>query len=206
MANLILNGSTSGSVTLSSPAVSGTTTLTLPTTSGTVVVTSGAQTIEFADGSASTPSITNSGDTNTGIFFSAADTIDFAEGGAAVGQFDSSANFKFNSGYGSVATAYGCRAWVNFNGTGTVAIRASGNVSSITDNGLGDYTVNFTTAMPDVNYSVSVTGNGPTINDYNNIFVAPYINTPATSSVRVRGNDSNGTTRDQLYVYVVVFR
>lgn len=51
------------------------------------------------------------------------------------------------------APLYMCRAWVNFNGTGTVAIRASGNVSSITDNGVGDYTVNFTTAMPDVNYS-----------------------------------------------------
>jgi len=61
--------------------------------------------------------------------------------------------FQFNSGYGSVATAYGCRAWVNFNGTGTPAIRASGNVSSITDNGTGDYTVNFTTAMPDANYA-----------------------------------------------------
>ena len=66
---------------------------------------------------------------------------------------DTSQNLQFNSGYGSVATAYGCRAWVNFNGTGTVAIRASGNVSSITDNGVGDYTVNFTNAMPDANYS-----------------------------------------------------
>jgi hypothetical protein len=46
-----------------------------------------------------------------------------------------------------------CRAWVNFNGTGTVAIRASFNVTSITDNGTGDYTVNFTTAMPDANYA-----------------------------------------------------
>jgi hypothetical protein len=45
------------------------------------------------------------------------------------------------------------KAWVNFNGTGTVAIRASYNVSSITDNGTGDYTVNFTTAFPDANYS-----------------------------------------------------
>jgi hypothetical protein len=45
------------------------------------------------------------------------------------------------------------KAWVNFDGTGTVAIRASGNVSSITDNGTGNYTVNFTTAMPDVNYA-----------------------------------------------------
>lgn len=51
------------------------------------------------------------------------------------------------------APIYPCRAWVNFNGTSTVAIRASGNVSSITDNGTGDYTVNFTTAMPDANYS-----------------------------------------------------
>jgi hypothetical protein len=50
---------------------------------------------------------------------------------------------------------YTAKAWVNFNGTGTVAIRAAGNVSSITDNGTGDYTVNFTTALADANYSVS---------------------------------------------------
>lgn len=50
-----------------------------------------------------------------------------------------------------------CRAWVNFNGSGTVAIRTSFNVSSITDNGTGDYTVNFTTAMPDANYSIGAT-------------------------------------------------
>ena len=53
------------------------------------------------------------------------------------------------------APSYSARAWVNFNGTGTVAIRASGNVSSITDNGTGDYTINFTTAMSDANYSVA---------------------------------------------------
>lgn len=53
------------------------------------------------------------------------------------------------------APSYLCRAWVNFNGTGTVAIRASGNVSSITDNGVADYTVNFATAMPDANYALS---------------------------------------------------
>jgi hypothetical protein len=65
------------------------------------------------------------------------------------------------------APIYACRAWVNFNGTGTVAIRASGNVSSITDNGTGDYTVNFTTAMQDANYSVAASavavGNGTTV-------------------------------------------
>jgi hypothetical protein len=66
-----------------------------------------------------------------------------------------SAQFATVSG---TAPIYPCRAWVNFNGTGTVAIRASGNVSSITDNGTGNYTVNFTTAMPDANYAYNITG------------------------------------------------
>ena len=57
-----------------------------------------------------------------------------------------------------------CRAWVNFNGTGTVATRASFNVSSITDNGTGDYTVNFTTALPDANYAVAITASAGTNN------------------------------------------
>jgi len=79
---------------------------------------------------------------------------------------DGSAGVTTNAG-GSVNPSttidginYSCRAWVNFNGTGTVAIRASGNVSSITDNGTGDYTVNFTTAISDANYSYSVNNNG----------------------------------------------
>lgn len=63
---------------------------------------------------------------------------------------------KLSGAQSGSAPIYGARAWVNFNGTGTVAIRASGNVSSITDNGVGDYTVNFTTAMPDVNYAESI--------------------------------------------------
>jgi hypothetical protein len=74
---------------------------------------------------------------------------------------DGSAGVTTNAG-GSVNPStnveginYSCRAWVNFNGTGTVAIRASGNVTSITDNNTGDYTVNFTTALTDANYSVS---------------------------------------------------
>ena len=60
---------------------------------------------------------------------------------------------------------YTAKAWVNFNGTGTVAIRASGNVSSITDNGTGDYTVNFTNAMPDANYAVFVSSDISTGSD-----------------------------------------
>jgi hypothetical protein len=80
----------------------------------------------------------------------------FTTNGTEQARITAAGLFQFNSGYGSVATAYGCRAWVNFNGTGTVAIRASGNVSSITDNGTGDYTVNFTNAMPDANYAAQI--------------------------------------------------
>ena len=69
------------------------------------------------------------------------------------------------------APVYAARAWVNFNGTGTVAIRASGNVSSITDNGTGDYTVNFATAMPDANYTV-VMGAAPIDVSIQSIYVA----------------------------------
>ena len=75
---------------------------------------------------------------------------------------------SFNSGYGSVAPAYGCRAWVNFNGTGTVAIRESANVSSITDNGTGVFTINFATNMPDANYVPSISIAGQSL--VNNVF------------------------------------
>ena len=67
---------------------------------------------------------------------------------------DSSSNLKFNSGYGSVATAYGVRAWVNFNGT-NMGLSGAGNVTSVTDNGVGIYKVNFTTNLPDENYSIT---------------------------------------------------
>lgn len=92
MSSVVISGDTSGAITLQAPAVAGSTTLTLPTTTGTVVVANGAQTIEFADGSASAPSITNSGDTNTGMFFPAADTIAFAEGGVEAMRLDASGN------------------------------------------------------------------------------------------------------------------
>ena len=168
------------------------------------LVTTGVST--FAAGSAAAPSITTTGDTNTGVFFSAADTIDFTEGGAATGQFDSSGNFKFNSGYGSVATAFGCRAWVNFNGTGTVAIRASGNVSSITDNGTGNYTVNFTNALADGNYAVATGGcyTDNTTSERNFLVVTE---TLTTTSFRVFGTDpTSGTALDYAIISCNVFR
>ena len=169
------------------------------------LILSGTDGLSDIDGSAATPAIRGT-DANTGIFFSAADTIDFAEGGVATGQFDSSGNFKFNSGYGSVATAYGCRAWVNFNGTGTVAIRASGNVSSITDVGVGEYTVNFTTAMSDANYSVSMSVMGSTGTSRVTVSI-PTGNTPTTSSFRMSTQDTSTTNQyDPVYVFASIFR
>ena len=76
---------------------------------------------------------------------------------AEVGRFTHDGEFRFNSGYGSVATAYGVRAWITFNG-GAATIgtgRASGNMDAVTDNGAGDYTLNFTNDMPDANYCLS---------------------------------------------------
>ena len=97
------------------------------------------------------------------------------------------------------------KAWVNFNGTSTVAIRASYNVSSITDNGTGDYTVNFTTAMVDANYVVnSIVGDYTTNNGNRSISISS-VAAPTTSAVRI-ANQFNGSAEDQLRVMVTVFR
>jgi hypothetical protein len=106
-----------------------------------------------------------------------------------------------------------CRAWVNFNGTGTVAIRASFNVSSITDNGTGDYTVNFTTAMTDINYSSTVSissdaGFTPQVVAVNSKSAGGYAYvTPTTSAFRfITGRATDGSPVDQLYTNAAVFR
>ena len=96
-----------------------------------------------------------------------------------------------------------CRAWVNFDGTSTVAIRAAYNVSSITDNGVGDYTVNFTTAMPDANYSIASTGNRSTafLTSLNDTAAAP-----TSSAVRIFTCTSSFIAADPPYVYIAIFR
>lgn len=103
-----------------------------------------------------------------------------------------------------------CRAWVNFNGTGTVAIRGSGNVSSITDNAAGDYTVNFTTAMPDTNYGFGLGAHGNT-SDSNNGYVTGFPSasggyTPTASALRVRGVNGANAVIDLVTVTVSIFR
>jgi hypothetical protein len=105
-----------------------------------------------------------------------------------------------------------CRAWVNFNGTGTVAIRASFNVSSITDNGTGDYTVNLATAMPDSNFAsvitgIQSTGTGTTAAQY---VIGVDANVPlSASSVKMFSKfirpDNSGYS-DFEYINVAIFR
>ena len=111
-----------------------------------------------------------------------------------------SAQFATVSG---TAPIYPCRAWVNFNGTGTVAIRASGNVSSITDQGTGNYLVNFTTAMPDVNYCVSVDGSYNSTYEARTVDDATY--TTSATGVICYANNGSGTS-DVARVSVSVFR
>jgi hypothetical protein len=175
------NASGTGTFSIASPGTNTDRTLTLPDAAGTMVLADATQTL-----------------TNKSI-----DATQLT-GDVAAARITSALNAS-----GS-APIYACRAWVNFNGTGTVAIRASGNVSSITDNGTGDYTVNFTTAMPDANYAVSgsarfdeggVDGNGPSFS----LRRVPQ----TTTSVRVMAGTYNGgviTLVDCNAVNVAVFR
>lgn len=104
------------------------------------------------------------------------------------------------------APIYACRAWVNFNGSGTVAIRASGNVSSITDNGVGDYTVNLATALPDSLGAVIVSGVGGLTSasgDINNMY-SGYV--PTTSTFRVYCWDISNAAQDPEVLSAALIR
>ena len=129
---------------------------------------------------------------------------------------DGSAGVTTNAG-GSVNPSttidginYSCRTWVNFNGTGTVAIRASGNVTSITDNGTGNYTVNFTTAMSDENYSACVTIQRENSSaNYANVYGSYAADTWTTSAFQIRStflNDTASGYADSPRISVSVFR
>jgi hypothetical protein len=101
------------------------------------------------------------------------------------------------------------KVWVNFNGTGTVAIRASYNVSSITDNGTGDYTINFTNALPDANYVWTVGGWNNGVG--NGGWIAAGTGTgsyPAgisTTALRLVCFNNSGTAQDQDAVCVSIY-
>ena len=95
------------------------------------------------------------------------------------------------------------KAWVNFNGTGTPAIRASFNVSSITDVGTGDYTVNLTTALADANGSV--VGGGFYFSGFNSNGESIQCALSSTSEVRIKVG-STAAANDWNFVNIAVFR
>ncbi len=122
-------------------------------------------------------------------------------------EIDNSQNLKFNSGYGSVETAFACRAWVQFNGTGTVAIQGSGNVSSITDSGTGEYIMNFTNNMPDDNYcAVCSSGEDANSNISNHHGAQPARDAPLVGSFLINTVSATGSFVDHQFVYVAIFR
>ena len=97
----------------------------------------------------------------------------------------------------------GAKAWVNFNGTGTVAIRASYNVSSITDNGTGQYTVNFTNAFADANYSAVASAKRPAVSTEGPTM---YTETFNTSSLLLNNSQPGVNNYDSSIISVAVFR
>ena len=104
------------------------------------------------------------------------------------------------------APIYACRAWVNFNGTGIVAIRDSGNVSSITDNGTGNYRVNFTTAMADANYvgvmyNSAFTGTGET--SFSNHYHGG-MGGKTTTYIGVCSHNNSGFTDSEMFDVVII--
>lgn len=116
---------------------------------------------------------------------------------------------QFNDGNGTQVGTL-CRAWVNFNGTltGTNPPRASFNVSSVARNGTGDYTVNFTNAMPDVNYTITgvADAGGSTIAGGVCLYTSY---SPSTTSARINSysiGSSANALMDKAYINVAIFR
>jgi hypothetical protein len=170
-----------GTFTIASPGTSTNRTLTLPDETGTFLV--GTQPAGDIVGTTATQTLTNKDIVATQL-----------TGDVAAARITTALNAS-----GS-APIFAARAWVNFNGTGTPAIREDGNVSSITDNGTGDYTVNFTTAMPDADYACVSTSNGA-----NESFMK--IASQTTSGVRLENYEvENNRNNDTSLVNATIFR
>jgi hypothetical protein len=178
------------------------------------------------DTTANTPVISFTGDTNTGIGRSAADTIDLITNGNSRFRIESTGQIKavYESQVGTdyntqLDNGYFCRAWVNFNGTlvaspaAVTGIRASGNVSTILDNGTGNYTINFTTSLPDANYSVIGSCLGGSAISYGifGLKNAASVNTQSVSQFQittgyVSSTNGDGVLYDHPNIFVAVFR
>jgi hypothetical protein len=228
-----LNASNLTSGTVPDARISGSYTgMTNLTGSGTVDF---AKFLGNAADTAAAPSYSWTGDTNTGIYQPSADQIGITTGGSERMRITSAGGISFGTSgtaYGSSgqvlqsngnaaptwvtpstgitttsgsANYYGARAWVNFNGTGTVAIRGSVNVSSITDNGTGDYTVTFTTAMANANYSAQCTAGTYGTFSGSNPEIYGKVSAFATGSVKANLRGGTGGAGDVDAVCVSIF-
>jgi hypothetical protein len=141
-------------------------------------------------------------DSNSGTFA-------FSNNSGELLRITSTGDLKFNSGYGSVATAYGCRAWINFDGSAaTIGTgRASGNMDAVTDNATGDYTLNFTNAMPDANYAAIGSACSAAGGQVGIAFMPDYPSaTQTTTSLRIESVLTNTNNFDAVNFYVAIFR
>ena len=162
--------------------------------------------IDDAANTPAAPALSFDGDTNTGIYSPGADQLAIATGG--VGRVQVAANGSVSSVVPGGTTLYpqfGCRAWVNFDGVGST-IRGSGNVSSVTKTATGEYTINFTTAMPDANYATTGLGHMIVGETTTGRFLAQY-GDPLTSSTKVVAcNGINANRYDPPFCNVAIFR
>jgi hypothetical protein len=168
------------------------------------IADSNVTTAKIADSNVTTAKIANGNVTEAKIGTGAVTVDKIGAAAVTVDKIGSAAvtAAKLDGAQTGTAPIYGARAWVNFNGTGTVAIRASGNVSSITDNGTGDYTVNFTTAMPDTDYSTVCTSQDTQTNTR---FLK--INSAVYSTTQVGlFCGGNGASLDPTIACVTIFR
>jgi len=152
-------------------------------------------------------------DGDTSITADTDDQIDFKTGGTDRAVIDSSGNVKFNSGFGSVTTVFGCRAWALVNQTGTQAIKGSGGVSSVTDTGVGATDINFSTNMPDGNYCTSMSPGGSLLSTSNQQFPVAVGNdgvaNVAKGVIGSRQCDNDGdtfATADSAQISIAFFR
>jgi hypothetical protein len=136
-------------------------------------------------------------------FAQSANVMSFDVAGSTVMSINNNNELKFNSGYGSAATAYGVRVWCNYNGE-TNSINGSGNASSITDNGAGDQTVNFSTSLPDTVYATVIGGTRNT-GSYEAAFMT-HSHTQSTSSVRIMTAKSDQSKTDHTQISIACIR
>ena len=231
MSKIRLHGSSSGYTEIAPVAASGNNTLTLPN-DGTIISKDSAGAVGVT--SVHTTKITNTGQTNISNDIKSADDDFFVysykggtDGQVRAGiQFDSTnqrmefytatnermrletdGNLQFNSGYGSVATGFGVRAWADiYWNSGTPTARANGNVNSISDDGTGDMTISFTNSMPDTDYSCLVSGDDYGNSQYPGFNVGSTSRGKTTGGVSLNATQKDGTARDIAAVNFAVIR